>query len=227
MTTELRHPPETKRPALESRNWKQWAPGSGSGQSLFVAGAGGVGLVLGFVGLLGLVPMTLDGLGVLVLAGGLSLEAALAIAAVKRLSIRSEWGSTRSTGGFTTELVFGLLGAGLAILALAKVNPMTLISLGATATGIALWAGSASMHAMSHSESEEPRPGKTAMSGPAASGVTLGFLSVILGILALDDVRPRDLTLISNMIVGCGLVISGITFSRTPVERRPRSPLGF
>jgi hypothetical protein len=191
------------------------------GEAALVSVAGVVGALLGVLGLFALAPLTVDGFAALVLGAGMAFEAGAFIAAVGRSGRNAEWGSAPNTGGFTGELIFGLLGVGLAIFSLAissDAGSINLAALSVLSLGIALWIGSAAGSGVRTRISELDSPDRTPISASTWLCVLLAFSAMLLGIGALFSFSPRPLTLIAVIALGGGLLVSGIGKTRRVVE---------
>ena len=135
MATQLRH--------REHRATPRTVPAriSGTGSGLLVLG-GAAGLLLGFLGLIRVVPAFLDGVGVIVLGSSLVLAGTILGRASEAANIPFAPGTGARTGGFTTELVIGLVAVVLGILAVANVGAINFVPFGVIALGASLWMGS-------------------------------------------------------------------------------------
>ena len=184
------------------------------GESAVVLIAGAAGIATGILGIPGILLIRWEGIGAVVLGLGLAIEAGTSISAVRRASATPEWGPTKSTGGFTGELIFGLLGAGLGVFSMFQGGTISLTGLSIVSIGIALWTGSAALHAMEVSVEELENPGREPKWGVDLVTDTLNFGAVILGILTIYGVRPEILPYIGNLAVGSGLILSGATTAR-------------
>ncbi len=211
MATQMRQPPETRAPfrrAAPRGRFRLERPEAGLTVLL-----GAVAIILGIIGLFGELPTIFASISALVLGLGLALEAGLYVLAINRAGSLPPQASPRSSGGFTSELIFGLLGVLLAVLALANLG-FSLAALSVISSGIGLWSGSAAEGTLLGSPLEVERPAPAATpQGPLVS-ILLCFGAIILGIIALFAVIPVTLTLIGTLLLGCGLIASGQVAAR-------------
>src|SRR5690606_4552522 len=125
-------------------------------------------------------------------------------------------------GGTGMEVVGGIVGIALGVLALFGVAPMFLIPIGLIVFGGSLMFGSAGTARVHATESRGEKLGR------AASGVQLviGIVAVALGILALLEIAPTVLSLVGLLIVGATVLLSGSALGarlgRSLQTHRPR-----
>jgi hypothetical protein len=179
-----------------------------------VAGAGA--LVLAIIGLAGVFQHILAGIAVIAAGAALLFQGAAAAARVASL-IREVHGHEAALGtGLSAEIVGGLGGIILGILALVGVAPMPLLAISAIVFGGALLFGSPEVHAIGEATPEEgvgaaPRypVWKSTAAGAAGGQVLLGIGSATLGILALCGLAPMTLILVAVLAVGTSALLSG------------------
>lgn len=221
MATQMRDRPEVRaHPTFETVRVLPIA--LRSGEAVLVTLAGAIAVLLGILGLFGIAPVPIDGLAAIVVGAGLAIEAGAFIAAVGRSGRNAEWGSAPNTGGFTGELIFGLLGLALALFSLSvssEFGSVNLAALSVISLGIALWTGSAAGTSVRFLEkSYIAVPDGTGISGSTWLCVFLSFGAVLLGAVSLFSLHPRTLTLIAGMVLGTGLIVSGTSKTRRVVE---------
>jgi len=173
---------------------------------------GGVAVVaLAIVGLTGIIPRYLAPIatiayGVALAAEGASVASRFTqLARADGLIQRAEIG-----GGAGAELVGGLAGGILGILALIGIAPVVLISVAAIVFGAAMLLGAGSEARMSAlaSAAGHSTVGSAVM-GSAGIEVLVAVGAVALGIVALTGIAPMSLALIALLILGAGALIQG------------------
>lgn len=174
-------------------------------------------LVLAIIGLAGFMPMTLLSIATIGLGASFLLEGG---AVVTRLSdVISEATEGRVDiaelgGGLSAEFIAGLGGIALGILSLVGVMPMILTAVAAIVFGGALIVGAGVKSRLSHFTigEEEHRLVRVMLREAvmASGGVQLlvGLVAIVLGILALINIAPLELTLIAVLSAG-GVVLLG------------------
>lgn len=173
---------------------------------------GGVGVIaLAIVGLTGTIPLYLAPIaaityGVALAAEGASLTSRYSqLARADGLIQRVEIG-----GGAGAELVGGLAGGILGILALIGIAPVVLISVAAIVFGAAMLLGAGSEARIGTIASEIGHPMvSNAVIGSAGVEVLVGVGAVALGIVALTGIVPMSLALIALLTLGAGAFIQG------------------
>jgi hypothetical protein len=197
--------------------------GHGKESSLqYVAGGslveaiGGLGaVILGIVGLAGVAPQLLA--SVAALAIGAALLAEGGSLASRYSDFTGPYGSQEVGTGVTAELVGGMAGVALGILAILGVEPLVLLAVAAIVFGAALLIGSTATARMndlrqsaSAGMSDRARQvAREAVSGATGAQVLVGLAAVALGILALVAGARETLILIAMLAVGGSILLTG------------------
>jgi len=192
---------------------------SAAGSGLLVLG-GAAGILLGFLGLIDIVPVSLDGVGVIVLGGSLVLAGAILGRASETANIPFAPGTGVRTGGFTTELILGLVAVVLGILAVGNVGTINFMPFGAIALGFSLWMGSLDVEQFDRAVPQPDLQSRKAIDRSWGVDVVLGMAAVALGILAWMGGASRMLTLVANIGIGVAMAILGAVLLRQG-SRRP------
>jgi len=158
-----------------------------AGGSALAGIAGFAAIVLAILGLIDVLPLILASVAAIVVGAALLMEGGFSAA----------WfGGTRERfneymeGAFSAELMGGIAGIVLGILALLGIAPQTLLSVAVLALGASLflasWAGAI-----------------------AGAKLLVGLASIVLGILGLVGTVPLTLTLVAFLCLGFGTLLSG------------------
>jgi hypothetical protein len=185
-----------------------------------VEGIGGLAaVVLGILGLAGLFPMLMAAIAALAIGAALLSEGASL--AGRYSSLVSEIGGAHVSEelgtGLTTELLGGIAGVTLGILAILGVAPTTLLSVAAIAFGASLLVGSTATGRLNDlrftsTGTEDDRTReilREAISGATGAQQLVGLGSIALGILALVGIASLNLVLIAMLAVGVSVLLSG------------------
>jgi hypothetical protein len=179
-----------------------------------IAGIGAA--VLAIIGLLNIAPLTMASLATILVGAALMFEGA---------TLGSQMGEgarrDRSTvGGTSVEVIGGITGVVLGVLALLRItgSPFVLTAAAAIVFGASLILGSAGIARLSrgaHLEVPDEDAHRVARTERAASGTELlvGIGAVALGILALLGVAREPLSLIALLAVGVSVLLSGSAMS--------------
>jgi hypothetical protein len=192
----------------------------GGGSALeALAGAGTV--VLTIVGLStgGTLAFYLMTIAIIVVGAGLILHGSSWAVRIRELMTgtaenrgeEAEWGT-----GVTVEVLAGVAGIALGILALVGLMPMVLSAVALIVFGSALLLSSGTVAEMNDLRLARARVGssarqvtrRTTVGAAAIQGLT-GIAAGVLGILAVLGVFPATLTLVGLLCIGGGLLISG------------------
>jgi hypothetical protein len=193
--------------------------------------AGLTAAVLAIVGLRTIWAYTLCGVAVIAIGVGLIAHGGTIAAqwneAVRRLD-RSRYDRTELGGAIGTEMLGGLAGIVLGVLALANVNPFVTLPVAAIVFGTTLLLGGAAQPGMVDLAPErDPRIAKLTHDASLASGgvmVMVGIAAAVLGILALIHVGTIvTLSLVAMLCVGVGLFLAGGAFAAQFMRRVTRS----
>jgi len=173
---------------------------------------GGIGVVaLAIVGLGGVVPRYMAPIASI--AFGVALAAAAAAIAARFSQLARSDGVIQKAevgGGAGAELVGGMAGGILGILALVGMVPTILISVAAIVFGAAVLLGSATESRISSLAVDSgERIMSEALVGSAGAEVLVGIGAIALGITALTGTAPMTLNLIAMLTLGAGATIQG------------------
>jgi hypothetical protein len=196
-----------------------------TGGSMVEAVCGVAAVVLAILGLAGLMPIHLVAVATIALGAALVFEGG-AIAARYSKLLGETVGSRQVTaaefgGGMTAELLGGLAGIVLGILALLNVYPLELTAVAAIVFGGALLVGSGSTGRLNALVIEgwydlhdtARRVAREAVSAAAGAQVLAGLAGAILGILALVGTNTLTLTLVALLCLGASGLLSGAAVS--------------
>jgi hypothetical protein len=201
--------------------------GHGKESSLqYVAGGslveaiGGLGaVILGIVGLAGVAPQLLASVAALAIGAALLAEGGSLASRYSDLApdFTGPYGSQEVGTGVTAELVGGMAGVALGILAILGVEPLVLLAVAAIVFGAALLIGSTATARMndlrqsaSAGMSDRARQvAREAVSGATGAQVLVGLAAVALGILALVAGARETLILIAMLAVGGSILLTG------------------
>jgi hypothetical protein len=178
--------------------------------------AGAAGLVLAILGLLGILPLTLDAiagiaLGVALLLGGAALAARYSRAIPPTALPRARHDISGALG---LQAIAGIAAVVLGVLALLGVSSLELLGVTVIVLGAALLAVGGGMARLGRSarwlRGDAGRSGEVDSASVAAGWeVLIGVAAVVLGILALTGRAPLMLTLIAMLSVGAALLVTG------------------
>jgi hypothetical protein len=182
---------------------------TGSGAEA-IAGAGA--LVLAILGLAGIFPMILASIAVIAAGAAFLFQGAAVAARHRRLAWEAGGGEVQIETGMSAEIVGGLAGITLGILALIGIETIPLLAISAIVFGGALLFGSPAIYRASRAE-----PGvlildviaRETAAGAAGAQVLIGIAAIALGILALVGIIPHTLVLVSVLSVGATALLSG------------------
>lgn len=198
-----------KREATET-TYKTVASGS------VIAAIGGLSaLVLGILGLVGIVPRYMASVAAIAFGVALVAEGG-AIASRYTQLFRIGDGTYEKaeiTGGSGSELLGGLAGGVLGLLALLGIAPITLLAASAIVFGAALLLGSGSTSRLNSLllDGGTHHVERDAVVTAAGAQVLVGIAAIALGILALVGIAPMILVLVALLSLGSAAVITGTT----------------
>lgn len=182
-----------------------------------IAGAGAVTLAI--LGLAGVLPFYMMTIATICAGGALFLEGSSLVAAYRDLEIeinRSTKTHVALGGGMAFELIGGIGGIALGILALVGIMPMTLVAVAAIGMGGALLLGSGATERLDKIRThfyaqQEPVVHWVHESVMGATGlqVLAGLAAVALGILALLGFVSAMLAMISMLTIGGSVLLTG------------------
>ena len=174
--------------------------------------AGGGALVLAILGLAGLFPMILAAIAVIAAGVAFLFEGAAVAARHRRLALEAGGGETEIETGVSAEIIGGLAGIALGILALLGVETTVLLAVSVMVFGGTLLFGSPAVYRASRAE-----PGtqvtdaiaRETVVGAAGAQALVGIGTITLGILALVGIIPQTLILVAVLSVGGAALLSG------------------
>jgi hypothetical protein len=188
--------------------------GGALGETIVAVGV----LVLAIIGLAGFMPMTMLTISTIALGASFLFEGGAVASRLSDLlseTTEGRLGIAELGGGLSAEFIAGLGGVTLGILSLVNVLPMTLTAIAAIVYGSALILGVGVKARLSHlsiGEEEHKLAREIAREAIMAStGVQMlvGLGAIILGILALLNFNPLELTLVAILAVGGMIMLSG------------------
>jgi hypothetical protein len=194
-----------------------------SGGSMVEAVCGLGGVVLAIVGLAGLLPMYLLAIASIAVGVAFLCEGG-AIAARWSNLLRMEGGTTSEEtelgSGVGVEVLGGIAGIVLGILALLQLVPLTLMAVAAIVFGATLLISSAttmqlnSLHIEGFSWPDRARRvAREALKAAAGMQVLAGLACGVLGIIALVGTYPLTLPLVAMLCAGAAVLLSGAAVS--------------
>jgi hypothetical protein len=181
---------------------------TGAGAETF-AGAGAA--VLAILGLAGIFPMLLASIGTIAVGAAFLFLGAAISARHRELAREAGGGEGEIETGMSVEIVGGLAGIALGILALLGVERMVLLAVAAIAFGGTLLFASPAVYRTGKAETGRATDNlaREITAGAAGAQALIGIGAGTLGILALVDIIPGTLVLVSVLIVGGAALLSG------------------
>jgi hypothetical protein len=182
---------------------------TGSGAEA-IAGAGA--LVLAILGLAGIFPLILAPIAVIAAGAAFLFQGAAVAARHRRLAFEAGGGGVEIEAGMSAEMLGGLAGITLGILALIGIETVPLLAISAIVFGGALLFGSPAIYRASRAEPEVPILdiiARETAAGAAGAQALIGIGAIALGILALVGIIPQTLVLVSVLSVGAAALLSG------------------
>ncbi len=116
-------------------------------------------------------------------------------------------GAQEAGGGLSAEVLGGISGIVLGILALIGIAPLVMVPVANIVFGTSLIMGAAMTTNINQSGSSGVV--RQAVAGAASTQVMVGIAAVVLGILAVLNVTPLVLSLVSLLAVGTSVLLSG------------------
>jgi hypothetical protein len=184
----------------------------------------GIGVtVLAILGLAHVAPVFLAGIAAIVAGVALMAQGtAIATEYARMLTGRAELVTPLgASSAWSLELLAGVAGVVLGILALLNIVPVDLLAVSVIAFGAALILSSGPMAQIAFFRATtvpplDERVRILATQGASTSAVSqgmVGLAAVVLGILALAGLVPLTLTLVAFLVIGLFLLINGSTVS--------------
>ncbi len=202
------------------------------GRSTIGAICGGSAVVLAILGLVNLLPGILVAAATIVLGGSLLLKGAAISAEYSKL-LAHFTGTTSEKlevgGGMSVEILTGLAGGILGILALLSFSPDTLIAIAVIIFGGGIVMGSELISklnslkvslatSMEESHRRAHKVIKEMVSAAMAIQVLAGISAIVLGILSLTGLAPMTLNLIAILTLGVASLFTGSAITGKFVE---------
>jgi len=203
-----------REPAEREATYKTIAAGSA------LEALGGVGVVaLSILGLAGVVPRYMAPIACIAFGVALAAEGGSIAARFSQLA-RSDGLIQKAEvgGGAGAELVGGLAGIVLGILALIGIDATVLVSVAAIVFGAAILLGSGTESRISSLAAESGERVISGTLGTAGAEVLIGIAAIALGILALTGSFPMILNLIALLTLGAGATIQATAVGGTMVS---------
>jgi hypothetical protein len=180
------------------------------GESVGAAAA----VVLAILGLIGLLPLTLDSIAAIVLGVAMLLGGAAISRQYSRMAPPSSVGHARRevASALGLQALAGVAGIVLGVLALLGVRALELLSITALIFGGALLVAGGGLARLARSARSlrgEPAAASEveAMYSVGGGEAVIGAAAVVLGIIALTHPAPIALTLVAMLCVGAALLI--------------------
>ncbi|HZD41845.1 MAG TPA: hypothetical protein VE131_14070 [Terriglobales bacterium] len=177
-----------------------------------IEAVGGIGVVvLTILGLVGVVPEILASVAAIAFGVALAGEG-VAVASRFHDLARAEGAAEKAEigGGSGSELLGGLAGGVLGLLALLGIVPVTLLAVASIVFGASLLLGSASTARLSSAMATNRHPiAQDSVVTAVGAQLLVGIAAVALGIIALTGIVPMTLVLISLLSLGSAALISG------------------
>ena len=174
--------------------------------------AGGGALVLAILGLAGLFPMILAAIAVIAAGVAFLFEGAAVAARHRRLALEAGGGEAEIETGVSAEIIGGLAGIALGILALLGVETTILLAVSVIVFGGTLLFGSPAVYRASRAEPGNQVVDEIARQttvGAAGAQALVGIGTITLGILALVGIVAQTLILVAVLCVGGAALLSG------------------
>jgi hypothetical protein len=186
-----------------------------SGVSLTEATGALAALVLAIVGLIGLDPELLGACAAIAFGVALAVQGVGIAARYREITAVDPETSEKAelVGGMGAEILGGVGGFVLGLLALVGIAPVVLLASASIVFGASLLLGSADVMSLknyiAHATAGAHRAERLVLESAASAEVLVGIAAITLGILALADLVPMTLILVSFLALGAAGVIAG------------------
>ena len=187
--------------------------------SLMESIAGLAGIVLAIVGLANVLPQILLPIATIALGAGLVAEGGVIAARFSNLLTatgKEQYQTTELGVGLTSEVVGGIAGIVLGILALIKIEPMILLPVAAIVFGATLIFGTGINSRLNNMQIGQSggdahfrAVAREAVSASSGVQMFLGLASIALGILGVIGINPLTLSLVALLCVGSPTSLPG------------------
>jgi hypothetical protein len=194
-----------------------------TGGSLAEAIGGIAVVVLSILGLAHVAPNFMIPIATLVVGGALLFQGASVAIEYSELIHRIGGSTLQNTtlgGGVSTEILAGVAGIVLGILALLAIDPAVLLPVAVIVFGGALVISSGEISRLNSLKMEVSGAHETAqhvaneaMTAASGTQVLIGLASIVLGILALIGLNPGVLSLVALLAIGTAILLSGTAVS--------------
>lgn len=200
--------------AHERRDSMRLVAEGSTGEAIGGAGAA----VLGVLGLAGVLPMLLAAVATVAVGAALVLQgSALSSrysALMRELSAHTQADMVEIGGGLTTQMMGGIAGIVLGVLAVLNVAPESLVAVAAVGYGVTLLLGSGTTSRLNDlapgvKSSAAERLAREAVRASAGGEVLIGIGAATLGVLALIGLDALTLSLIAMLAVGASILLTG------------------
>jgi hypothetical protein len=201
----------------------------------FVDALGGIAtIVLAIIGLAGVKPEGLVSIATIVFGAALLIQGGAMLSEFAQIEMTPEANARASGGGLSALFLVGVAGIVLGVLALLGVYATVLTSAAVIAFGAALLISSSTVWQLLTSrsvterfQSREPMLRLIASeiaAGSAGLQAMAGLAVIVLGILAITGIYTMPLTLVSLLVAGSAIVLTGSTLSGTMIGFMRASP---
>jgi len=193
-----------------------------AGGTIAEAGGGGGALVLGILGLIGLLPLTLAAVATILVGAGLTLGGGTLAGRYARLLSRSveDPAADAVATGMAFESICGVAGIALGVLAVLGISPLTLLAVATIVLGAAATLGSSAAARLDNlllqnrQRLDLPSPAALRLSYDAvqvgsSAEVMVGLAAIVLGIVALSGTAPLTMILVAQLSLGLSVLLSG------------------
>ncbi|MDQ6839417.1 MAG: hypothetical protein M3137_14110 [Actinomycetota bacterium] len=171
-----------------------------------VAGAGAV--VLTILGLLAVAPVRLAAVAAIAIGGGLLVRGAAVAARATALRASANADGRELVGGLGVEMMAGVGGVALGVLALLSVQPTVLLPAAVIGFGVALMLGAAvTQQVQAAIGGSQSGFASAAFAADMGGEVLIGLGAVVLGILAIIGITVMTLSLVGLLAVGAGMML--------------------
>lgn len=186
-----------------------------AGGSFAEAACGAAVVVLAVLGLGGVGMPGIAFAAAIVLGLALILQSGAFVARYEELAaeLRTEDEESEISGGVSAELIAGVAGVILGVLALLGVAPGIMIPVAVIVFGGALLLGGGMTRRTAEiagdARDRRARALRQAAEASAGAEVLIGLAAIVLGILALFDIAVASLSLVALLVLGVGVLASG------------------
>jgi hypothetical protein len=177
--------------------------------------AGAAAVLLSIIGLAGVEPLYVAAVSVIAIGAALLIGGAASMSQQSE-SVAGAGRRERVEGGLNSEVLGGVAGIVLGILALLQIFPIVLLSAAAVIFGASLLLGAGLNLRIRTFEMQptagQPAPGhvrREAILGGTGAQALVAIAAIVLGILALVHIESQILTLVAMLVLGASILLSG------------------